>query len=149
MCACESACRRPTTTSGSPRLKSPFYPTLGHQGPEGSRGTSLLFFKPRRQVGVVKATPSAALAQGNRPGTHCTGAWMDHRFGLDGCENLSPTGIRPRNVQPVAIRYNDYAIPTKSAALNVITLDYKLVECYCVQIDRTGCSSLTISVLCM
>jgi len=34
-------------------------------------------------VGDQRHTP-AALAPGKRPGTHCTGGWVDPRVGLDG-----------------------------------------------------------------
>ena len=50
-----------------------------------------------------------------RPGTHCTGGWLDLRAGLDGVQKISPPpGFDPRTVQPVASRYTDYATrPTK------------------------------------
>jgi len=35
----------------------------------------------------------AALLQGKRPCTHCTGSWMGPRAGLDLCGNPCPTGI--------------------------------------------------------
>jgi len=49
----------------------------------------------------------AALYPRERPGTHFTGGWVDPRAGLDGTENLVPTGIRSRTVQPVVSRYTD------------------------------------------
>jgi len=30
----------------------------------------------------------------DRPGTHCIGSWIGPRAGVDGWENLAPTGIR-------------------------------------------------------
>jgi len=42
-----------------------------------------------------------------RPGTHCTEAWVGFRAGLDRC-GKSP-GFDPRIVQPVGRRYTDYA----------------------------------------
>jgi hypothetical protein len=42
-----------------------------------------------------------------RPGTHCIGGRLGPRAGLDGCENLAPTGIQPRTAQPIASRYTD------------------------------------------
>jgi hypothetical protein len=36
----------------------------------------------------------AALYPRERPGTHCTGGWVDPRTGLDSAENLTVTGIR-------------------------------------------------------
>ena len=44
----------------------------------------------------------AALYPRERPGTHFTGGWVGPRAGLDGAENLVPTGILSRTVQPVA-----------------------------------------------
>jgi hypothetical protein len=51
-----------------------------------------------------------------RPGTHCTGAWVGLRAGA---ENLAPPlGFDPRTVQPVGSRYTDYAIrPTTNLLL--------------------------------
>ena len=43
----------------------------------------------------------AALYSRERPGTHCTGGWVDPRAGLDGRKISSP-GIRSRTLQPVA-----------------------------------------------
>jgi hypothetical protein len=63
---------------------------------------------------------------------------MEPRAGLNECGNLSLTGIRSRNVQLVAIRYNHYAVLTQSVILNIITVEYKLVPYYCVETDRTG-----------
>jgi len=36
----------------------------------------------------------AAFYPRERPGTHCTGGWVDPRAGLERCGNLAPTGIR-------------------------------------------------------
>ena len=47
-----------------------------------------------------------------RPVTHCTGDWVGHRGGMDGCgKSRPPPGLDPRTVQPVASRYTDCAIP--------------------------------------
>ena len=47
-----------------------------------------------------------------RPGTHCTKEGVGPRAGLDGCaKSHPPPGFEPRNVQPVASRYTDWAIP--------------------------------------
>ena len=45
---------------------------------------------------------SAALYRRERPGTHCTGGWVGPRAGCGRAENLVPTGIRSRTVQPIA-----------------------------------------------
>ena len=42
----------------------------------------------------------AALLLGKGPGTHFIGGWVSPREGLDGTENLSPTGTL--TVQPLA-----------------------------------------------
>jgi hypothetical protein len=65
-------------------------------------------------VGGPRHAP-AALTPGKRPGTHCIGAWVDPRAGLDGCgKSRPPPGFDPRTVQPVASRYTDWAIPAPS-----------------------------------
>jgi len=54
---------------------------------------------------------------GDQPhtGSHFTGGWVGPRAGLDGGENLVPTGIRSRIVQPVVSRYTDWATrPTET-----------------------------------
>ena len=53
------------------------------------------------------ARPGRTLPPGERPDTHFTGGWVGHRAGLDGRENLVPTGIRSRTVEPVVSRYTD------------------------------------------
>ena len=52
------------------------------------------------------ARPGRTLPPG-KDGTHFTGGWVDPRAGLEGAENLIPTGIRSRTVQPVVSRYTD------------------------------------------
>ena len=49
----------------------------------------------------------AALYTRERPGTHFTGGWVGPMAGLDGSENLVPTEIRSRTVQPIVSRYTD------------------------------------------
>jgi hypothetical protein len=44
-------------------------------------------------VGVQRHAP-AAVPLGNKPGTHCTGGWLDPRDGLERAENLATTGTR-------------------------------------------------------
>ena len=52
------------------------------------------------------ARPGRTLPPG-KAGTHFTGGWVGTRAGLEGAENLVPTGIRSRTVQPVVSRYTD------------------------------------------
>jgi hypothetical protein len=59
-------------------------------------------------MGWVVNTTLQPLYPQERPGTHCTGGWVDPRAGLDGCgKSRPPPGFDPRTVQPVASRYTD------------------------------------------
>jgi len=58
-------------------------------------------------VGGVSAPRPIHLYPQERPGTYCTGGWMCPKAGQDGAENLVPTGIRSRTVQPVVSHYTD------------------------------------------
>jgi hypothetical protein len=49
----------------------------------------------------------AALYPWERLGTHFTGGWVGPRAGSGQAENLVPTRIQSRNVQPVVSRYTD------------------------------------------
>jgi len=70
-------------------------------------------------VGCQSFVP-AALPQGKRPGTHCTGSWEGPREGLDGCgKSRPPRKFDPRTVQPVASRYTDWAIPAHNVTVNL------------------------------
>jgi len=61
-------------------------------------------------VCVDNATP-LLLYPRERPGTHCTGGWVDPRAGLDRCEKSHrPPVFDPRKVQPVASRYTGGAV---------------------------------------
>jgi hypothetical protein len=64
-------------------------------------------------VGGQRHAP-AALPPGNKSGTHRIGGWVDPGAGLDGKENLAPSGFDARKVQLVASRYTDYAITAHS-----------------------------------
>ena len=64
--------------------------------------------------GVVSATPRP-LYPLKRPGTHCTGGWVDPRAGLDACEFSPLPGFDPRTV---ANRYTDYAIPVHNTLVD-------------------------------
>jgi hypothetical protein len=49
----------------------------------------------------VHCHASAALPLGKKPGTHCTGGWVDHRAGLDECgEPRSHRDLIPRPFSP-------------------------------------------------
>ena len=51
----------------------------------------------------------AELCSRERPGTHFTGGWVGPRVGLDGRKISSLPGFDPRTIQPVVIRYTDWA----------------------------------------
>ena len=63
---------------------------------------------------MINAT-SRPLYPHKTAGTHCIGGsvWRS-------AENLTPTGIRSRTVQPVASRYTHCALPTRRQALSVL-----------------------------
>ena len=78
----------------------------------GSRCILYFFFNLSARWGwVVNASPRPLYTR-EWPGTHCTGGWVDPRAGLEGAENLAPTGFDPRTVQPVSIPYTDWAVRT-------------------------------------
>jgi hypothetical protein len=93
------------------KVKDKVHPITGHEGPEGEQrySSTLSLTSALDEVGCQRHAP-AALPQGKRTGTHCTGSCVDPRAGLDGCGNLAPPGFDPQTVQPVASRYTDYAI---------------------------------------
>ena len=63
-------------------------------------------------MGVGGQRHAASLYPRENPGTHCTGGWVDHRTGLDGCrKSRPPSGFDPRTVQLIASRYTGCAIP--------------------------------------
>jgi hypothetical protein len=76
------------------------------------RGTALPFHDhgTRRSEGSA-SRPGRSLPL-ERPGTHCTGGWMDRSGQVR--KIAPPPGFDLRTVQPVASRYTDYATrPTK------------------------------------
>jgi hypothetical protein len=70
-------------------VKGTAVPLEAWTGPEVGRGIALLFrdLGARRWCGQHYAP--AALPR-ERPGTHCTGGWVDPRAGLDVCEKSRP-----------------------------------------------------------
>jgi len=77
----------------------------------GRRGIAQFFNLGARWGWVVNATPRP-LYPPERRRTHCIGGWIGPRVGLDRCGKVSLLpGFDLRNVQPVASRYTDYAIP--------------------------------------
>jgi hypothetical protein len=71
------------------------------------RGVDLLFLDLGATRGWMVSTTPRPLYPRERPGTHCTGGWVDLRAGLDVCEKSRRPGFDPRTVQPVASHYTD------------------------------------------
>ena len=64
----------------------------------------------------------ASLPPGNGTCTHCTGGSVDPGAFSGRVLKISPPPVlEPRNVEPVASRYNDYAIPAAITALRTHT----------------------------
>jgi hypothetical protein len=59
----------------------------------GGRASTNSQLGTRRKWGVRPLYPQV------RPGTHCTGGWVGLGTGLDGKENIAPTGFDPRTVR--------------------------------------------------
>ena len=101
-----------------------FKSSLKFEGPEGEQkySSTLSLTSALNAVGGQRYAP-AALPPGNRPGTHCTGGWVDPRAGLDGCGKSRPhRDSIPRTVQPLASRYTDYAIPAHQGQLYLLQI---------------------------
>ena len=96
----------------------------------GSRCIALPFLDQRNQKGVWDQCPaSAAFYPRERPGTYCTGGWVDPRAGLDRRgKSHAPPGFDPRTVQPVANRYTDQA--TRPTLQNLISYILPLALSY-------------------
>jgi len=56
----------------------------------GSRGITLLFLYPRRQMGVGGQRNTRPIYPRERPGFHCIGGWVGPRAGLDGWRKSPP-----------------------------------------------------------
>ena len=91
--------------------KGKVLPRTGHEGPEGEQmySSNLLLTSALDGGWMVSPTP-LPLYPRERPGTHCTGGWVDPqgRSGR-GRKISSPPGFDPRTVQSVASRYTDWA----------------------------------------
>jgi len=73
------------------------------------RDKALLFHdRGTRRKWVVSSTPRPHFTLGERPSTHFTGGWVGPQGRSGRAENLVPTGIRSRTVQPVVSRYTDW-----------------------------------------
>ena len=77
------------------KIKVKVLPITGHEGPEGE----YRFMPSALRLGWGVSTTPQPLYPRERPGTHCTGGWVDPRAGLDGCEKSRPPPVfEPRTV---------------------------------------------------
>jgi len=79
----------------------------GHTAHRGSRSIARVFHVQRHYKGVrgQRQAPTALYTR-ERPGTHCTGGWVEPRVGLDRCgKSRPPPGFDPWTFQLVANRY--------------------------------------------
>ena len=73
----------------------------------------------------------AALPRGKDAVPIWTGGWVGSMAGLGGCgKSRSPPGFDPLNIQPVASRYTDCAIPAAQRLKGMQKIN--LCECVCV-----------------
>jgi hypothetical protein len=87
-----------------------FRPWVGEDGPEGEYrcSSTLSLTSALEGMGDERNVPAALPPPpGEGPGTRSIAGWVSHRAGLDGCENLAPTGIR----SPDRPARSDWAIP--------------------------------------
>ena len=88
-------------------------------------------------VGGQRHAPSA-LTPWNKTSTRSTLGWVGPRAGLDPCGKSRPLSVfDPQNVQPVASRYTDWAIPAHWISACV---------CVCVCVCVSVCVWMYISV---
>jgi hypothetical protein len=120
-------CERKRGSSDSPEFTSSWLFTDGswtiilevhsrtdHEGTEREyRYSSILSLTSALDGKWVDVTPWPLYPQ-ERLGTHCVGDWTGTRAGLDEFD--------PRTVQPVAIRYTDWAIPARWTIILVINV---------------------------
>ena len=88
------------------------HPRTGHEDPEVEYRYSSTLTLTSALYGNGCSRPPAALPPGKIPDTLCIGGLVGPRACMDGCGKFClPPGFDPRTVQPVASRYNDWAIP--------------------------------------
>ena len=90
-------------------MKSKVHPCTGRTAHTGSRGIAPLFLDQGTRRGWgVSITPRPLFTPGKDPVPIVQEAeWAQ------GAENLAPTGIRPRTVQPVISRYTQLSYPAQ------------------------------------
>jgi hypothetical protein len=99
------------------------------------KATALPFVdRVTRSGWVVSSTPRPHFTPRERPGTHFTGGCVGPQGWPGRAENLVPTGIRSRTVQPVVIRYIDWATrPTSLRQPIYFTVGMWTENCRCLE----------------
>ena len=94
-------------------------------------------------VGGQRHAPAALPRE--RPGTHCTGAWVGLTAGLDRCGKYRrpPAGFDPRTVRPVASRHTD--CPTAAPIFGHV---YYIANQFCKRCAKIS-NTLAWAVICM
>ena len=108
----------------------------------GSRDIALLFLDHGTRRGrAVSVTPR------ERPGTHCTGGWMDPRAGMDRCGKSRPYRhpIPGRTVQLVANRYTDYATLPTQCRKRCLNSDAVNIPVFCFITQHIYVSSMIVA----
>jgi hypothetical protein len=94
------------------RGKRKVYPTTDHEGLEVEyRYSSTLSLTSALDGGGWSTPRLSCFTPRERPCVCCLGAWVGPRVGLDGCgKSCPPPGFNTQSIQPVVIRYTDWAI---------------------------------------
>jgi hypothetical protein len=83
--------------------------------------------------GEGKRNIPAALYPWERPGTHCTGGWVDPQDQSGQVQEILPSlGFHPWTVQPVASRYTDYATRPTYCLGNAANFGHLLPYCHAI-----------------
>jgi len=126
-------------TTGKGKVKCSLAPALrictGRTAHKGSRGIALLYLDhSTRRWWVVFVTPRPLFTPRKDPVPLVEEAGWAPGPDWTCAENLAPLGFDPRTVQPVAIRYTDWATqPTQTTehSLNIITFGKWTVQDIC------------------
>jgi hypothetical protein len=93
--------------------------------------------------------PGRYIREIRTPGTHWIGCWLDPRAGLEEVEKIhGRTGTRSPDlsiVQPIASRYNDYAMITHIRS-QLMSNTYNINRIFEIGNARNGCLNVTSTV---